>query len=427
MPVSYVNVDDLVNAEIAEIVVPLEATVAEQAATITAQDATIDAQAAEIERLEDELANAGGEVAPLPTVSVSDAPTISEESGGKARFEISALEAYNKAINVPFATEDGTAKKGEDYTETVGTAIIPIGQLKVNVDVPVLNDTLVEQKETFSLKIYAPYININLGKDKGAGEITSDDTQPPIPPEPSGERPTQANTGCRVPNPPLYTGSNLISVANTIIEGRTIDKPLSITGRNVTLRDCIVTATGVWQIEADTGRDLKAEYCDFRPSGGASTPVKSILGQGIFHHNDFSNMCIAMTTKGGVTHFHHNLIRDLRSTAGSHFDGVFIAGDEIDSIFEYNDVTVPQNGGTAAFFFATRWQGANITRPICRYNWMPGKPSYNVYFEDTDVANIIGAQFYDNWIARGQYGYYTISGCTVDKHGNKDYTTGAPI
>ena len=71
-------------------------------------------------------------------------------------FQLSISSAISTDATVSYTTKDGTATAGSDYTTTSGTATIEAGQTSVLIGVPILEDTLAESSETFSLVISNP-------------------------------------------------------------------------------------------------------------------------------------------------------------------------------------------------------------------------------------------------------------------------------
>ncbi len=61
--------------------------------------------------------------------------------------------AASGAVTVDYATADGSAKAGEDYTATSGTLTFAAGETEKTVSVPVLDDALDEGSETFALRL----------------------------------------------------------------------------------------------------------------------------------------------------------------------------------------------------------------------------------------------------------------------------------
>lgn len=403
-----------------------------QIVTLNSQKAALQAQ---VNQLQADLAECEASHVPsdppLPSISVSDAPTRAEAAGPLV-FNVSLAGAYTAGhLMVDYIVVGGTASAGTDFVADSGTLTFNPGEVTKQVNVVLLNDSLVESTETVSVQLSnyraAPKLGV-IGDNVGWGSITSEDVDPP-PPPPSSE-PNANTTGVRAGvTLTAYTGPSVISTNGTVITGKTINAGISVTGSNVVFRDCRIQGNSTWMIEADAAQNLTIEYCDFVATG-SGTAVKGILARGKIKYNDFRGMCIAITTKGGPgTEIVGNYIHDLLGPSGTHFDGIFIAGDEYEILVEGNSITIPANGGTASIFIATRWSGADITRPRVIGNWLRGQPSYQIYVEDTAVANIIGPTLLqNNKIQRGAFGYWTLTNPSqVTRTGNTDIGTGANI
>ncbi|WP_448192535.1 cellulase family glycosylhydrolase [Azospirillum sp. sgz301742] len=88
-----------------------------------------------------------------------------------ALFTVKLSAASTTAVSVNYATVDGTAKAGSDYTATNGTLTFNPGETTKTVAVKVLGDSVAEGTETFSLKLSAATA-ATLGTDTGVGTIT---------------------------------------------------------------------------------------------------------------------------------------------------------------------------------------------------------------------------------------------------------------
>ncbi|SMH44561.1 cellulase family glycosylhydrolase [Azospirillum agricola] len=70
-----------------------------------------------------------------------------------AVFTVKLSSAATQAVTVDYATVDGTAKAGSDYTATSGKLTFAAGEISKTVTVKVLSDSVTEGNETFSLKL----------------------------------------------------------------------------------------------------------------------------------------------------------------------------------------------------------------------------------------------------------------------------------
>ena len=104
---------------------------------------------------------------PTPTLAVTG-PTVSEDAG-KISFQVSLSSSVSppslRTVTVDYVTEAGTAEAGEDYTHTAGTLTIGPEKTSGVIDVPVLDNRLVEETESFSLVLSDP-VNAELQDDE---------------------------------------------------------------------------------------------------------------------------------------------------------------------------------------------------------------------------------------------------------------------
>jgi Calx-beta domain-containing protein/hemolysin type calcium-binding protein len=112
---------------------------------------------------------------PKPTVSVANASQSEGDSGSQPEsFTVSLAKASPLRVTVAYATADGTATAGTDYTATSGTLVFAPGQTSQTVAVPVIGDTAFEPDETFTLTLSNP-VNATLGTATATGTITNND------------------------------------------------------------------------------------------------------------------------------------------------------------------------------------------------------------------------------------------------------------
>ena len=83
--------------------------------------------------------------------SLSVAPVQGLESGGALAFEVRLDRAAEETVTVSYATFDGTAREGEDYTAAEGTLEFPAGVTEQTVTVAVAADEVAEDDETLTL------------------------------------------------------------------------------------------------------------------------------------------------------------------------------------------------------------------------------------------------------------------------------------
>ena len=118
---------------------------------------------------------------PLPSLSINDV-TVTESNADtvNADFTVTLSAASSQTVTVQYATANGTATAGSDYTATSDTlTFTPGGTLTQTISVPVLGDTLDEADETFTVTLSSP-TNATLADDQGVGTITDDDAAPTL-------------------------------------------------------------------------------------------------------------------------------------------------------------------------------------------------------------------------------------------------------
>ena len=85
-------------------------------------------------------------------LSVADARTT-EETDATLEFAVTLSRAASETVTVDYATADGTAQTGQDYTATDGTLTFAAGETQKTVSVAVLDDAHDEGEETLTLTL----------------------------------------------------------------------------------------------------------------------------------------------------------------------------------------------------------------------------------------------------------------------------------
>ena len=97
----------------------------------------------------------GGAQAVIPgpaMLSVADA-RVEEDQGATLDFVVSLSRSRHEATTVEYATSDGTARAGEDYTAASGTLTFAADETSRTVSVTVLDDAHDEGEETLTLML----------------------------------------------------------------------------------------------------------------------------------------------------------------------------------------------------------------------------------------------------------------------------------
>jgi hypothetical protein len=103
------------------------------------------------------------------------------ESSQNATVTITRTGDLSSATTVNYATVDGTAKGGADYTATAGTLTFAANETSKNIFIPMLNDNVYEDYETFTLTLSNPAGgNVQLLSTDAVVTIHNDDPKPII-------------------------------------------------------------------------------------------------------------------------------------------------------------------------------------------------------------------------------------------------------
>lgn len=108
----------------------------------------------------------------VPTASVRD--LVVDERDGSARFAVVLDRPSDSGLSVTYATADGGAVEGSDYTATSGTLVFAPGQTVAHVSVPLLDDAVIESDELFELRL-TDAVDAVLGQAAGTARIGASD------------------------------------------------------------------------------------------------------------------------------------------------------------------------------------------------------------------------------------------------------------
>jgi len=126
----------------------------------------------------------GGAIVPLsgvgllvPQLKFSATNYKVSESSAVAKITVKRSGGTASSVTVDYATSDGTAVAGADYTMTAGTLTFAAGQTSATFNIPIINDTLDELNETINLTLSNPTGGAILASPSTAAvTITDNDT-----------------------------------------------------------------------------------------------------------------------------------------------------------------------------------------------------------------------------------------------------------
>ena len=112
-----------------------------------------------------------------PALSVADA--AGDEDVGALEFAVALSAPSGIEVSVSYATADGTAAAGGDYAAATGTLMFAPGEVSRTIAVSVIDDSLDEPDETFTLVLSDPR-GATLGRGSALGTIRDDDEPPAL-------------------------------------------------------------------------------------------------------------------------------------------------------------------------------------------------------------------------------------------------------
>lgn len=157
-------------------------------------------------------------------VLVGTAPVVTTAAaqaaeGQAVSFTVSLSNAWGVPVSVDYATQDGTALSGSDYTAATGTLTFAPGETSKIITVTTATDALLEGPETFALAL-SNAAGLTIGTAAVTGTIL-DGTQPPAPPQPPAPTGTvtEVRTALTQVLPGLVSPTEAQAVADAIARG----------------------------------------------------------------------------------------------------------------------------------------------------------------------------------------------------------------
>jgi hypothetical protein len=216
---------------------------------------------------------------PAPTLRVADASAVEGAAGATTTMRLTVtLSAVNaKSVSVAYATANGTAVSGQDYTTAAGSLTFDPGVTERAVDVSVLGDALDEADETVRVTLSRP-VNATIAAGVAVGTISDDDDPPTLA---VGDASVTEATGTAV--------SLVFPVTLSAASGRRVTGSYSTANGSATAPGDFAGATGTLTFPAGTTSRTVA----VRVKGDAlaegdetlelrlSAPVNAVLGDGV--------------------------------------------------------------------------------------------------------------------------------------------------
>lgn len=187
----------------------------------------------------------------LPVVSVDPTSYTVNEAAGSASVQVKLSAAASGPVTVSYATANGTASAGSDYTATTGTLTIPAGSTTAAIGVPIIDDADVEGPEAFTLTLSNP-AGAALGATTATITITDNDVAPPQNPAPVVDAgPNRSGVeGSSISLTGTATDTEPITVAWSAVAGAGVDAGATCTFANPASASTTVRCTddGTWTL-----------------------------------------------------------------------------------------------------------------------------------------------------------------------------------
>lgn len=110
---------------------------------------------------------------PAPSFAISDATAVTE--GGTLVFTVTKSGSTSQSFSVNYATANGTAAAGSDYTATSGTLTFAAGETSKTISVATIDDSTQESSETVLVNLSAATGGSTIADSQGSGTISDND------------------------------------------------------------------------------------------------------------------------------------------------------------------------------------------------------------------------------------------------------------
>ena len=212
-----------------------------------------------------------------PGLSVADAE-VQEGAGASLGFVVRLARAASAAASVQYATSDGSAAAGSDYTATSGTLNFAAGESTKTVSVPVLDDSTHEGDETLTLTL-SNASGAWIEDSTATGTIEDDDPAPEAPDAPSAPTLTAGETWLEASwTAPANNGSAITGYDVHYRETGGNWQNANHTGTGTTKRITGLTADTAYQVRV---RASNAEGTgDWSPAASARTDAADGAAEG---------------------------------------------------------------------------------------------------------------------------------------------------
>ncbi|MBF0622341.1 MAG: DUF1566 domain-containing protein [Magnetococcales bacterium] len=203
-------------------------------------------------------------VNPVPrTLTITGA---SQSEGNTVDVGVSLNVVAANTITVNYATSDGTAVAGTDYTASSNTLTINSGESSGTITLSLLDDSVDEPDETITITLSSP---TNASLDAATATVTIQDDDP----EPEINVASASQNG--------YEGGKIaIPVTLSGLSSRTLSLPFSVTSNDATLNDdyTVVTTSPLSIAPESSSATIRIAVVQDYPTSDAGETITVTLG-----------------------------------------------------------------------------------------------------------------------------------------------------
>ena len=175
----------------------------------------------------------------VPRLFIDDLRAL--EGAGVMVFAVRLSHEASVEVAVMARTVAGTATAGGDYSAQSRLVRIPAGVLEEGFRVPLVDDNLQEQPETFTVELSSPSAGADIGDGEGTGTILDDDG-PPLVSVAGPVRLNEGETGAFTVSLSWPSASPVVVGFDAIDGSATLGADYTITTRTVTIQPGATTA-----------------------------------------------------------------------------------------------------------------------------------------------------------------------------------------
>jgi hypothetical protein len=292
-----------------------------------------------------QIRNGGSEI---PSVQFDGTDYSVNEDSATATITVTLDITTTLQVQVGYATSDGTAASGSDYSAVSDTLSFAPGETTKTFEVPIIDDLAAEPDETINLVLSSP-INAVLGVPSTALlTIIDDDEPPPAPTNTYTPSPTATSTSTNSPTPTATSTPTSTSTGTPTSTSTPTATPTEKPGK-------LVYAPIIARSVPATPTPTPTPPVTSTPPP-TSTPVPAIC------NGDFEQgrTCWLEDSSNGYALITDNFEGIINAHSGSW--GAWLGGDYDETSIIYQQITVPTGSPRLSYWY---WIGSS---DFCGYD-----------------------------------------------------------